>query len=140
MSTAPPGGPPQYSTIFGSRLSSTSTPARSHKISFGSYGCVLNVFVNLILHSFIFPALRVLIQSLPPKPLRVSVLRRPFKCICKVNCQQKIRIIEVKYNFLNLEYQIYFCKTVACLVQRCAVCQTEDARLWLTEECAINAE
>lgn len=34
--TAPPGGPPQYSTIFGSRLSSTSTPARWHKISFCS--------------------------------------------------------------------------------------------------------
>ncbi|XP_070849154.1 arf-GAP domain and FG repeat-containing protein 2 isoform X2 [Chaetodon trifascialis] len=27
--TAPPGGPPQYSTIFGSRLSSSSTPASS---------------------------------------------------------------------------------------------------------------
>ncbi|XP_011604989.2 arf-GAP domain and FG repeat-containing protein 2 isoform X1 [Takifugu rubripes] len=27
--TAPPGGPPQYSTIFGSRLSSNSTPASS---------------------------------------------------------------------------------------------------------------
>lgn len=26
---APPGGPPQYNTIFGSRLSSSSTPARS---------------------------------------------------------------------------------------------------------------
>lgn len=28
VSAAPPGGPPQYSTLFASRLSSSSTPAR----------------------------------------------------------------------------------------------------------------
>ncbi|XP_076580898.1 arf-GAP domain and FG repeat-containing protein 2 isoform X1 [Chaetodon auriga] len=45
-STAPPGGPPQYSTIFGSRLSSSSTPASSPGVDAASSSQTFANFPN----------------------------------------------------------------------------------------------
>ncbi|XP_034425096.1 arf-GAP domain and FG repeat-containing protein 2 isoform X2 [Hippoglossus hippoglossus] len=44
--TAPPAGPPQYSTIFGSRLSSSSTPASSPGVDAGSSSQTFANFPN----------------------------------------------------------------------------------------------